>query len=147
MIRGVQYERNLARLLWEGGFAVIRAPASGAATPMPRPDIIAGHSGRGIQFAIEVKTTRKETLYVARESVKQLIDFSERFGCRPILAIKFKGKRKPWLFMDPQQLEVTRALNFKTSLTEALDRGFDLKTLINKNEEKKVRPPLQREKE
>jgi Holliday junction resolvase len=130
MTRGIQDERNLVRLLWKRGFAVVRAPASGAATPMPRPDIIAGHSGRGVQFAIEVKTTRKETLYVARKSVRQLIDFSERFGCRPILAIKFKGKRRPWVFMDPQQLDKTPAYNFKTTFTEAVHRGFDIQTLV-----------------
>ncbi|MEE8322105.1 MAG: Holliday junction resolvase, partial [Candidatus Bathyarchaeia archaeon] len=40
MTRGIQDERNLARLLWKRGFAVMRAPASGASTKMPRPDLV-----------------------------------------------------------------------------------------------------------
>lgn len=138
MTRGVQDERDLVRLLWRKGFAVLRAPASGASTQMPRPDIIAGHSGRGVQFAIEVKTTHDENLYIARESVSQLIDFAERFGCKPILAIKFKGRGKPWLFVEPQHLAVTPALNFKVTFINALRSGIDFKTLIKEGKQDKL---------
>lgn len=138
MTRGIQDERDLVRLLWRSGFAVIRSPASGASTQMPRPDIIAGHSGRGVQFAIEVKTTHNEILYIARESVSQLIDFAERFGCQPIVAIKFKGRRVSWLFVESQQLAITPALNFKITLTEALQKGMDFKSLIKESKQTKL---------
>ena len=85
-MRGAQDERELVRLLWERGFAVIRAPASGSSTKMPRPDIIAGSSERKIQFAIEVKTTHNKNLYIQHESISQLVNFACLFGCQPIVA-------------------------------------------------------------
>jgi len=138
MTRGIQDERDLAQLLWKRGFAVVRAPASGASTRMPRPDIVAGHSGRGVQFAIEVKTTHDEKLYISRESVIQLMDFSQRFGCQPILAIKFKGRGRSWLFIRPRQLAITPTMNFKITLTEALRKGMDFKTLIKESEQTRL---------
>ena len=138
MTRGIQDERDLVQLLWKRGFAVMRAPASGAATRMPRPDIVAGNSEREVQFAIEVKTTHDDKLYIARESIVQLMDFAQRFGCQPIVAIKFKGGGKPWLFLKPQQLAITPAVNFKITLTEALREGMDFKTLIREGKQMKL---------
>jgi Holliday junction resolvase len=139
-MRGVQDERELVRLLWKRGFAVIRAPASGASTRMPRPDIVAGNSMRKVQFAIEVKTTHSEYLFVTHESISQLIDFAQGFGCKPIVAIKFKGRGRSWLFVEPQQLVITPGLNFKITLVEALKKGIDFKTLIK--EGKQIKFPL-----
>ena len=133
MTRGIPDERRLVRLLWKSGFAVIRSPASGSATRMPRPDIIAGHSGKGLQFAIEVKTTHNKTLYIPHESITQLIDFSHRFGCQPIIAIKFKDRNRSWLFLRPQQLGITPASNFKITLVAALREGMDFKALMKED--------------
>ncbi len=130
MSRGIPDERSLARLLWARGFAVMRAPASGASTPMPRPDLIVGSRDRGLQFAIEVKTTRRDVLYIPGASIAQLLEFSQRFGCQPIVALKFKGQKPPWIFLRPYQLEATPSLNFKISFEDALRKGMDLKTLI-----------------
>ncbi|MEM2165420.1 MAG: Holliday junction resolvase, partial [Candidatus Bathyarchaeia archaeon] len=40
-MKGVDYERLLARKLSKLGFAVVRAPSSGSGTRIERPDIIA----------------------------------------------------------------------------------------------------------
>ena len=138
MTRGIQDERSLVRLLWKKGFAVVRAPASGASTKMARPDIIAGSRVKGLQFAIEVKTTRRETLYIARESVDQLTEFSQRFGCQPILALKFKGRGRSWLFVKPEQLSITPSLNYKITLRDALRIGIDFKTLIKEGKQTRL---------
>ena len=137
-MRGAQDERELVRLLWRRGFAVIRAPASGGSTKMPRPDIVAGNSEREVQFAIEVKSTHSESLYITHESLSQLVDFAQRFGCQPIVAIKFKGRGKSWLFVEPQQLTMTSGLNFKITLAEALRKGVDLKTLVREGKQTKL---------
>ncbi len=126
MIRGIQDERNLVRLFYKRGFAVMRAPASGGSTKMPRPDILAGSRDRGVQLAVEVKTTRKKTLYIPRESVRQLVEFSERFGCRPVIAVKFRGMKRRWRFLDPKDLDSTQSENFKITFEESLLRGMDL---------------------
>jgi len=139
MSRGIQDERSLARLLWKRGFAVMRAPASGASTKMPRPDLVVGRRDRGLQFAIEVKTTRKNVLYIRGASIAQLLEFSQIFGCQPIVAIKFKGQRQPWLFIRPYQLLATPGLNYKISLKDALQKGMDFKTLIGEGEQTRLR--------
>ncbi len=138
-MRGAHDERELVRLLWERGFAVIRAPASGSSTKMPRPDIVAGNSQREVQFAIEAKTTHNN-LYITHESLSQLVEFAQRFGCQPIIALKFKGKGKSWLFVEPQHLTVTSGMNFKITLNEALEKGMDMKTLTKEGKQTKLSP-------
>jgi Holliday junction resolvase len=140
LARGISDERSLVKLLWNRGFAVMRAPASGSSTKMPRPDIIAGSSNRNLQFAIEVKTTHKEVLYMARESINQLIEFAERFGCQPIVALRFKNRLKSWIFIQPQQLMITPAQNYKTTYLEAQRIGIDFKTLIGEGKQLKLAP-------
>jgi Holliday junction resolvase len=138
MMKGIQDERSLVQLLWKRGFAVIRSPASGASTKMPRPDLIAGNHEKRLQFAIEVKTTAKKVLYVRRESINQLLEFSQRFGCQPIVALKFKGWRNSWIFILPHQMMSTPHLNFKISREEALRKGMDIKTLIGEGKQTKL---------
>ena len=130
MTKGIQDERSLVKLLWENGFAVVRSPASGSSTKMPRPDIVAGNSLRNVQFAIEVKTTHKETLYISRESISQLVEFAQRFGCKPVVALRFKSHVRSWIFIQPEQLAVTPASNYKITMREAQRTGMDFKTLI-----------------
>jgi len=105
---------------------------------MARPDIIAGNKIKGLQFAIEVKTTLKECLYIKEKSVDQLIDFSQRFDCQPILAIKFNGRRRNWIFIKPDQLSFTPSLNYKITFRDALRLGIDFKTLIKEGKQTKL---------
>lgn len=140
MTRGISDERALVKLLWKKGFAVMRAPASGSSTKMPRPDIIAGNSGKNLQFAIEVKTTHEEVLYMARESISQLVEFAEHFGCQPIVALRFKNRVKSWIFVHPSQLMITPALNYKITTLEAQRIGLDFKTLIGEGKQLKLAP-------
>lgn len=139
-MRGAQDERELVRLLWERGFAVMRAPASGSSTKMPQPDIVAGNSERDVQFAIEAKTTHSDNFYITHESLSQLVEFAQRFGCQPIVALKFKGRGRSWLFFEPQHLAVTAGLNFKITLGEALQKGMDMKTLTRECKQTKLLP-------
>lgn len=116
----------------------MRAPASGASTKMPRPDLVVGSRDRGLQFAIEVKTTRRDVLYIRGASIAQLLEFSQRFGCQPIVALKFKGQKQQWLFIHPYQLLATPGLNYKISLKDALLKGMDFKTLIGEGEQTRL---------
>jgi Holliday junction resolvase len=128
--QGIDEERSLVNILWRKGFAVMRAPASGSATKRPLPDIIAGSKKRGLQFAIEVKTTRSNTLYIENDSLCQLVEFAQTFGCDPFLAVKFRGQRTSWLFLKPGQLQLTKGRNYKVTLRNALINAIDLKTLL-----------------
>jgi len=140
MPRGIDDERSLVNLLYAKGFAVIRAPASGAATKMPRPDIIAGKRVKGLQYAIEAKTTHERILYAAKESISQLLLFADTFGCKPLLAVKFKGRRRSWLFLHPSQLSQTKGENYRLSYDDALAHGMDLKTIAGEGRQSRLQP-------
>jgi len=140
LTRGIDEERSLVNTLWRRGFAVVRAPASGSATKRPLPDIIAGSRQRGLHFAIEVKATRAETLYVDNDSIHQLVEFAQTFGCEPFLAIRFKGRGKSWLFLKPGQLTPTKGQNYRITLEEALAKAIDLKTLIGEGRQMRLNP-------
>ncbi len=58
---GVKAERDLVHMFWEAGFAVLRAPASGGGTILPRPDLIAGSVKRKKFFVLEIK---KSNLFI-----------------------------------------------------------------------------------
>ena len=136
--KGIDAERNLVKLLWQKGFAVMRAPASGSASKRPLPDLIAGSRKRCLQLVIEVKTTRSKTLYIENESVSQLVEFAQTFGCEAFLAIKFKGRERGWSFLKPEQLQVTKGQNYKITLKDALTTAIDLKTLIGEGKQTRL---------
>jgi len=131
LLRGIRDERELVNRLWQYGFAVVRAPASGSATKMARPDIIAGNSRLGLQLALEAKTTWKNAIYISKQSIDQLLEFAKRFGCQPMLAIKFKGFKKiSWIFIPPQKLKPTKTGNYKITRRQALLSGKPLDAFI-----------------
>ncbi|MCS7112578.1 MAG: Holliday junction resolvase Hjc [Nitrososphaerota archaeon] len=126
-MRGIDYERLLARRLSRLGFAVVRAPSSGSGTKMDRPDIIAGR--RGLIVAIEVKTTSRRRIYVGEKGVEQLVRFSECFGATPYIAVKFKGSGMDWLLIHPRYLK-REGGTYSISLEEASRIGITLESLI-----------------
>jgi len=130
LVRGVREERELIHRLDSLGFAVLRAPASGSRTKLDRPDILAGR--KGFVLAIEVKTSRKKTFYVRKESVEQLIRFSDRFGAKPYLAIKFKHTGLDWFLVKPENL-VKTGKGFKVSLNDLKMKGESLESLVTKS--------------
>jgi len=127
--RGIGEERELVHRLDKLGFAVVRAPASGSRTRLDRPDIVAGR--RGLHLALEVKSTIKEILYIEHESVMQLVRFSERFGARPLIAVKFKRRGKGWILLEPQNLTQTNK-GYKVTFKDALRAGKSLEALVTR---------------
>ncbi|WP_297480089.1 Holliday junction resolvase Hjc [Thermococcus sp.] len=93
--RGASAERELIKMLEKAGFAVVRSAGS------HRVDLVAGN-GKDY-LCIEVKSTRSERLYLPREDVERLVYFAERFGGRPILAVKFVNVG--WRFYLPKNLK------------------------------------------
>lgn len=126
--RGFREERELVNRLEKLGFAVLRAPASGAGTKLDRPDLVAGR--RGFYIVVEVKTTRRKVLYIRAESLEQLVRFAERFGAEPYLAVKFKRSGYGWLLLKPGQMERT-SKGYKISVEEAYRKGMPLEVLTS----------------
>jgi len=93
--KGASAERELARMLEKYGYAVLRSAGS------HRVDLVAGN-GRDY-LCIEVKSTRSKRLYISSEDVEKLVSFAERFGGKPLLAVKFVNVG--WRFFDAKTLK------------------------------------------
>ena len=91
--KGSSFERELKKLLEREGFAVLRSAGSKGV------DLIAGKKGKILIF--ECKTSSKSRFYIPKEDVEKLISFSEIFGGKAYLAIKFNGEM---LFINPHLL-------------------------------------------
>ncbi len=126
--KGFARERELARYLWKQGFAVIRAPASGAKTKrVVYPDIIAIKKGR--IFVIEVKTReRPETIYIDKQKIHRMIEFIERSSGEGFIAVKIMDGRG-WRFIPITMLEKTPKGNYKVSV-ELLEKAMSLDEFI-----------------
>ncbi len=109
--RGYRAERELVLLLWRLGFAVIRAPASGARIRRADyPDIVAIKNGKVAVF--EVKSRRNVgTIYINKEQLRKLREFSERAGGRAYIAVRIP--HKGWKFVALQQLRETNSGNYR----------------------------------
>ncbi|MFX1293769.1 MAG: Holliday junction resolvase Hjc [Promethearchaeota archaeon] len=126
---GIVSERQLIHLLWDHNFAALRVPASGAGSKFfPKPDIIAGNGQKF--YAFEVKTTNSEKIYLRDDEIQELIDFSEKFGCEPLIAVKFKKKSREWRFFKIVNLKRTNSGNYKIEFNEDFPKGIDIFSLI-----------------
>ncbi|MEA2071030.1 MAG: Holliday junction resolvase Hjc [Asgard group archaeon] len=138
--KGIRAERDLVHQFWEAGFAVLRSPASGGGTTLPRPDLIVGSKKRNRYFVIEIKTIRRETLYINFEQIDGLIEFANRIGFQPLLGIKFKYQRKGFLFLKvPEQLQdVRNSKNYRVTYAHACTVGKSFGEIIGEFEQKKL---------
>jgi Holliday junction resolvase len=130
--KGDRRERELVNLLDERGFAVMRAPASGAATDRELPDVLAGDGE--VFYAIEAKSSSGRPIYLTGEEVEALVYFSRNFGAKPRIAARFD--REDWYFFHPADLHVTDGGNYRVKKETALAEGEDLAELTG--ESKKV---------
>lgn len=117
--KGSRTERELVNLLDEAGFAVIRAPSSGSATDRDLPDVLAGN---GFEFyAIEAKSSGGDRIYLTGEEVESLIYFSQNFGAKARIAVRFD--EMDWYFFHPGELYVTDDGNYRVKRETAIEEG------------------------
>ncbi len=101
--RGYRAERELVATLWRLGFAVMRAPASGARIKRADyPDIVAIKDGKVI--VLEVKRRSELTnIYMSKEQYEKLMNFTRRAGGRAFIAVKIPYK--DWIFIEANKLQ------------------------------------------
>ncbi|MEM4528128.1 MAG: Holliday junction resolvase Hjc [Desulfurococcaceae archaeon] len=128
-VKGFSHERDLVRRLWEYGFAVMRAPASGSKAKRVRyPDIVAIYRGKVI--VIEAKTMKEDRpLYISGEQVDKLLEFANRSGGEAYIAVKKIGTGE-WFFIPVEKLEKTQQGNYKLSV-DHVHEGIRLEALIS----------------
>lgn len=123
--KGINAERELVHMFWKEGWACVRVAGSGS-IKYPAPDLLAGNNIRKI--VIESKVTKDDVKYFSNYDILQLKEFATIFGAEPWIAIKFN--KKPWLFINPEDLNKTKSMNFSIKYDVAELRGLLFEELI-----------------
>jgi len=124
--KGMNAERELIHLFWKSGWAPLRVAGSGAART-PCPDIIAGNGIRRV--AVEAKSSKKKSVYIPIEEIRQLERFALLFGSEAWIGVRFNNEQ--WFFLKPVEIKVTEK-NYSISLGLAKTNGRTFEQLINK---------------
>ncbi len=132
--KGDRRERELVNKLDENGYAVMRAPASGAATDRDLPDALAGNGDDF--YAIEAKSSSGDPIYIGGEEVESLIYFAQNFGAKPRIAVRFD--REDWYFFHPADLYVTDGGNYRVKKEKALSEGIDFTEFVGQSERVRI---------
>ena len=119
--KGSIEERWLVKYLENNGYASTRIPASGGATKSDRPDVLAGN-GENI-YAFEVKSSKKDNIYIRSEQIDELLRFSKKFGAKPLICVKFT--REPYTILTVTQLLKTPKGNYKIN-RKIINEGLKL---------------------
>jgi len=128
--KGNRRERELVNALDDAGFAVMRAPASGAATERELPDVLAGNGDDF--YAIEAKSSSGRPIYLEGEEVENLVYFARNFGAKPRIAVRFD--REDWFFFHPGDLYTTDKGSYRVKKETALADGVDFAELVGDTE-------------
>ena len=98
--KGSKYERELFDMFISNNYRAVRVAGSGTMENADC-DIIAGKKGK--KFAIEVKSSKKPVKYISKEQIGRFITFSEIFGLKPVIAVRFN--HLGWFFLNPKDME------------------------------------------
>lgn len=115
--KGANAERELLHKFVQEGYMAIRAAGSGK-LPEPSCDLIVGKSRK--KYCIECKTTKKKKKYLDKKQIEQFLIFSQIFGLKPLLAVRFN--RFGWYFINLKDIEKTKS-GLAISLELAAKKG------------------------
>ena len=101
--KGSKIERELVKLLTEQGWRAVRVAGSGVADESPC-DLLAAKLGKK-GHAIEVKSSKKPSIYIKKSQISDFMMFAEMTGLKPAIALRFN--HEGWLFISPNQLRDT----------------------------------------
>jgi Holliday junction resolvase len=129
-LRGFHYERELAKLLYREGFAVVRAPASGSrARRVFYPDIVALYKKNILVFEVKARGELSD-IYIEREKVERLRDFANRSGGEAYIAVKITSMGE-WRAVPLKDLWTTKEGNYRVSKF-TLERSNRLEELLER---------------
>lgn len=118
-MKGSDYERELFKKLWDKGYAVMRSPTSGGGRKEPQPDLLFSN---GISVAgIECKSTQSEKVYLSKEEVRDLVEFCNRFGATPVIAVRWAYIG--WTFHMPDDCRFTNKSVVVDKDTPSIEMG------------------------
>lgn len=127
--KGINQERELVKWLYEKGYTAVRIAGSGGGTKRPSTDILAGDGA--YHYAIELKSSNKDVIYIKHEQIRQLKEFASGFGAIPLVCANFSYLN--YVFAQPDKLSTTDCLNYKITRAQAeIWKINDLKPPISK---------------
>ena len=98
--KGSNAERELYQMFVDSHYRAVRVAGSGMMENADC-DIIAGKKGK--KYCIEAKSSKKPVRYITKEQINNFIVFSDIFGLKPVIAIRFN--RLGWFFINPKDME------------------------------------------
>ena len=116
--KGANAERELLKIFCENNWRAVRVAGSGLMDDSPC-DLLAGKAGER-KFCIECKTSKKTSKYISKKQIEDFIIFSEIFGLKPIIAMRFN--REGWFFLNPKSLQDS-GKNFCITLEDCQKAG------------------------
>jgi Holliday junction resolvase len=115
--KGSKNERELYQMFIENNYRAVRVAGSGVMENADC-DLIAGKKGK--KYCIEVKSTKKPVKYIDKKQIESFMIFSEIFGLKPVIAVRFD--RVGWYFMHPKALQDS-GKTLAITLEDARKRG------------------------
>ena len=122
--KGTVGERELMHKFWDKGWACVRVAGSGSGKH-PSCDLVAGNRHR--KLAIECKTIGNQNVYISKEQIALMRQFSDIFGAESYVAVRFPGDG--WYFLSLDDLKECKA-NYAVTNEAAKAKGFILDELI-----------------
>ncbi|MDO8509400.1 MAG: Holliday junction resolvase Hjc [Nanoarchaeota archaeon] len=116
--KGSRVERELIQLFTENSWRAVRVAGSGVGEDSPC-DLLAAKQGKKA-YVIEVKSSRKTTVYITKQQIEDFMLFASIIGLTPVIALRFN--REGWLFLDPKYLKDTGKY-WAASLQTAKEKG------------------------
>ncbi len=101
--KGSRVERELIQLFTQNSWRAVRVAGSGIGEDSPC-DLLAAKLGKK-GYAIEVKSSKKTTVYITKQQIEDFILFSSIIGLTPVIALRFN--HEGWLFINPKYLKDT----------------------------------------
>lgn len=126
--KGIQQERELVSLLNENGFQAVRIAGSGAGSRNnPKPDVVC--INKSIAYAIELKSSNRDVIYIDNKQIRSLIRFCDGYGIYPLVCVKFSYV--PFVFLRLRELECTDKGNRRISRETAKSLAECKKYLVS----------------
>ena len=98
--KGSKTERELYQMFVDHTYRAVRVAGSGTMENADC-DIIAGKKGK--KYAIEAKSSKKLVKYISKEQISKFMGFSDIFGLKPVIAVRFN--RIGWFFLNPKYMK------------------------------------------
>ena len=96
--KGINGERSIVHEFWKTGIWAAHRIAGSGSSKYPSPDIIASNNLR--KLAIEVKTTKSNSVYIPKAEIAALKEFSTMFGAEPWIAVRFDRDKTYFIMLE-----------------------------------------------